>query len=216
MTAATSRDWRFFRAGGSDQVALERGTDRLNLQHLDPRLCQALVCPVDGLEIDSATLRLRDADSDGRLGVPPLLAPAKWATGLLRGPETLMKGGDLSLAMISAAAAETAASSEREAAETKTIDVGTVAALGVAFGAIGSLLVMLVGGLLRVLPLPFWKVVLALAVISQLILTPPMMNAPFGGALTKVAPLPANAGSSLQVKYPEPPIAQGTWCSRSW
>ena len=33
------------------------------------------------------------------------------------------------------------------------------------------------------------------------------LNVPFGASLTKVAELPANAGTSLAVKYPEPPTA---------
>jgi hypothetical protein len=106
MTATSSHAWRFFRAGGSDQVALERGADLLNLQHLDPKLWVALACPVNGLEIDSATLRLMDADGDGRLRVPELLAAVKWATGVLKDPESLMKGGDLPLAMINDASDE--------------------------------------------------------------------------------------------------------------
>ncbi len=106
IDSASTHAWRFFRAGGSDQVALERGADLLNLHTLDPKLWVALACPVEGLELDPATLRLMDSDGDGRLRVPEILAAVRWATGLLRDPESLMRGGDLPLAMIDDSTAE--------------------------------------------------------------------------------------------------------------
>ncbi len=92
--------WRFFRAGGSDQVALETGADLLNLEHLDPKLWVALAMPVKGLEMDERTLRLMDGDGDGRLRVPELIAAVKWAAGHLREADALLQGGDLPLAAI--------------------------------------------------------------------------------------------------------------------
>lgn len=58
MTVPTpTHQWRFFRAGGSDQVAL--------------------ACPVQGLEIDERTLRLMGSDGDVRIRVRSiLLSPA--------------------------------------------------------------------------------------------------------------------------------------------
>ncbi|MCE9634073.1 MAG: hypothetical protein K8T90_00070, partial [Planctomycetes bacterium] len=57
-----------------------------------------------------------------------------------------------------AAAAATAANADKavKPAEPKKIDIGTVAALGVAFGAIGTLVVELVGALMVLFKLPFW------------------------------------------------------------
>ena len=113
--------------------------------------------------------------------------------------------------------------------------VGTVAALGVAFGAIGTLLATLAGHLSGILQLPFWQVCLAFAALLLLVSTPSMliawlklrqrnlgpildangwaingrvkMNVPFGGSLTHVAELPAGSKPSFAVQYPETPTA---------
>ncbi len=93
QNATTSaRRWRFFRAGGFDQVKLETGTDLANLDQLDQKLWVALACPTRGLEFDSRTLDLIDTDKDGRIRAPELIAAAKWATGLLKNPDDLIKG----------------------------------------------------------------------------------------------------------------------------
>jgi hypothetical protein len=97
---AASHVWRFFRAGGSDQVALERGADLIHLEHLDPKLWVALAMPVKGLELDERTLHLMDSDDDGRLRVPEVIGAVKWALGVVKDPESLLKGGDLPLSTI--------------------------------------------------------------------------------------------------------------------
>ena len=66
--------WRFYRAGGVDQVRIETGADIANLESLDQKLWVALSCPVKGLEFDERTLALLDADSDGRVRAPEILA----------------------------------------------------------------------------------------------------------------------------------------------
>src|SRR5208337_3570084 len=78
--------WKFFRAGGFDQVKLETGADLANLGQLDQKLWVALACPTRGLEFDSRTLDLVDTDKDSRVRVPEVIAAAKWATGLLKNP----------------------------------------------------------------------------------------------------------------------------------
>jgi hypothetical protein len=99
--------WKFFRTGGLDQVALESGADLLNLEHLDQKLWVALSCPVKGLELDEATLRLIDTDGDGRIRVPELLAAVKWAAARLKDPGVLLQGADsLPLAAINDATPE--------------------------------------------------------------------------------------------------------------
>jgi hypothetical protein len=133
------------------------------------------------------------------------------------------------------AAATATANVDKAKPEQKKVDVGTVAALGVAFGAIGTLLATLAGYLSGILKLPFWQVCLAFAGILLLISTPSMliawlklrqrnlgpildangwaingrvkMNVPFGGSLTKVAELPPGSQPSFAVRYPEPPTA---------
>ncbi|MCG3135714.1 MAG: hypothetical protein HMLKMBBP_03447 [Planctomycetes bacterium] len=126
-------------------------------------------------------------------------------------------------ARVAAAATATANADKnapgQPAKEPKKIDVGTVAALGVAFGAIGTLLGMLIGGLSSLFSTnPFWVICIALFGIMMLISGPAMliawlklrqrnlapildangwavngrvkMNVPFGGSLTSVAETP--------------------------
>ncbi len=133
------------------------------------------------------------------------------------------------------AAATATANADKAKPEAKKVDVGTVAALGVAFGAVGTLLATLAGYLSGILVLPFWQICLALAALLLLISSPSMliawlklrqrnlgpildangwavngrvkMNVPFGSALTDVAALPPGAQPSFAVRYPEPPTA---------
>ena len=86
--------WKFFPTGGLDQVALESADDLLNLDQLDQKLWVALSCPVKGLELDEATLKLIDSDGDGRIRVPELLAAIKWAGPRLKDVGVLLKGTD--------------------------------------------------------------------------------------------------------------------------
>ncbi|MFC5302424.1 hypothetical protein [Azospira restricta] len=84
--------WRFFRAGGFDQVRLDRGADLLHLDQLDQKLWVALSCPVAGLEFDAHTLALLDADGDGHVRASDLIAACQWAGGLLRDADLLASG----------------------------------------------------------------------------------------------------------------------------
>lgn len=93
MTKGVHR-FRFFRSGGFDQVLLDRAEDLRALDQLDPKLWVALSCPVQGLEFDERTLRLIDADNDGRIRVPEILGAVKWACSMLRDPGGLVQGGD--------------------------------------------------------------------------------------------------------------------------
>ncbi|HTR77242.1 MAG TPA: hypothetical protein VMH39_04005 [Gemmatimonadaceae bacterium] len=88
----TAHSWRFFRAGGVDQVQLETGADLANLDQLDQKLWVALACPTHGLEFDTRTLELIDADHDGRVRAPEVIAAAKWAASLLKNPDDLIAG----------------------------------------------------------------------------------------------------------------------------
>ena len=100
-SATSAYRWRFFRAGGFDQVKLETGADLMNLDQLDQKLWVALACPTTGLEFDAKTLALIDSDKDGRIRAPELIAAVKWAGSLLKNPDELVKGGDeLPLAVI--------------------------------------------------------------------------------------------------------------------
>ena len=86
--------WKFFRAGGFDQVKLETGADLMRLNELDLKLWVALACPTTGLEFDPGTAALIDTDHDGRIRASELLAAIQWAGSMLADPDELVRGGD--------------------------------------------------------------------------------------------------------------------------
>lgn len=86
--------WKFFRAGGFDQVQLESGKELLELSGLDQKLWVALSCPVDGVEFDHRTLELLDIDGDGHIRAPEVLAAIEFVACRLRDPDLLLKGED--------------------------------------------------------------------------------------------------------------------------
>src|SRR5262250_45827 len=103
----SNHTWKFFRAGGFDQVKLESGADLLSLDQLDQKLWVALACPTSGLEFDSKTLALIDTDHDGRIRPPELIAAVKWAGCCLKSPDELIKSSPiLPLASINEASPE--------------------------------------------------------------------------------------------------------------
>ena len=123
--------FRFFRAGGFDQVLLDRGEDLRALDQLDPKLWVALGCPVEGLEFDEKTLRLIDLDGDGRIRVPEIIAATRWASAVLRDANLLVEGGDtLALEAIDEAhpdGARILASARKLLAELGRQETGTIA-----------------------------------------------------------------------------------------
>ncbi len=86
--------WRFFRSGGFDQVCIEGADDLRHLPELDQKLWAVLACPTAGLEFDSRTLQLIDADGDGRIRVPELRAAVQVVCELLVDPGLLFQPGD--------------------------------------------------------------------------------------------------------------------------
>lgn len=86
--------WKFFTAGGVNQVAFRSGADLANLDQLDQKLWVALAVPTRGIEFDPKTLDLIDTDKDGRIRPPELLAAVKWAQAAFTGLDDLLKGGD--------------------------------------------------------------------------------------------------------------------------
>lgn len=81
--------WRFFRAGGFDQVRLETAAELRALAQLDQKLWVALSCPVKGIEFDPQTLALIDSDNDGHVRAPELIRAIEWASARLLNPEVL-------------------------------------------------------------------------------------------------------------------------------
>lgn len=101
--ASNAHVWRFFRAGGFDQVRIESGADLKALAQLDQKLWVALSCPTRGVEFDAKTLDLIDLDHDGRIRAGEILSAVSWTLERLADPEILFKDGDaLPLAAIDA------------------------------------------------------------------------------------------------------------------
>ncbi|WP_213954723.1 hypothetical protein [Variovorax sp. dw_954] len=90
----TSHEFKFFRAGGVDQVLIRDGADIAHIGELDQKLWVALACPTRGVEFDARTLDFIDTDQDGRIRPPELIAACEWACAHLRNPDELMAGGD--------------------------------------------------------------------------------------------------------------------------
>jgi hypothetical protein len=116
------------------------------------------------------------------------------------------------------ATAENVATADKAKAESKKIDVGTVAAISVAIAGIGAMVTTLIGYSAGLFKLPFWQLCLALAGIMLVVSGPAMLiawlklrqrnlgpildangwavngrvrlNVKFGGSLTSVAALP--------------------------
>jgi hypothetical protein len=84
-----SHAFKFFRAGGFDQVRIDTAADLLALKELDQKLWVALSCPVKGIEFDTRTLALIDTDNDGHMRAPELLAAIDWAATRLNDPAVL-------------------------------------------------------------------------------------------------------------------------------
>jgi len=132
-----------------------------------------------------------------------------------------------------AAAASSAATADKAKPEQKKVDVGTVAALGVAVGAIGTAFAAFAGYFAGVLKLPFWQVCLAFVGLLLVISGPSMliawlklrqrnlgpildangwaingrvrMNVTFGRSLTAIAALPEGARAVADDPFAERP-----------
>lgn len=88
---SSKHQWKFFRAGGFDQVLLGSGADLMSLDRLDQKLWVALSCPTQGLEFDGRTLEMIDTDGDGHIRVPEILNAVRWAGAVLKNPDDLLK-----------------------------------------------------------------------------------------------------------------------------
>jgi len=86
--------WRFFRAGGFDQVLLETGADLTSLEALDQKLWVALSCPVSWIEFDPKSLAFVDTDADGHIRAPEILAAVRWVGKVLKDPDHLVHRED--------------------------------------------------------------------------------------------------------------------------
>ncbi|MDL2316560.1 ABC transporter permease [Desulfovibrio sp. OttesenSCG-928-A18] len=91
MNDTTKMTWKFQRIGGLEQVSLRNADEIAHLDQLDPKLWVALSCPASGLEFDARTLQLIDADGDGRIRIPEVLAAVRWVCSLLTDPACIVE-----------------------------------------------------------------------------------------------------------------------------
>jgi hypothetical protein len=89
-----SHKWKFFRAGGVNQVDLRDGEDLAHLGELDQKLWVALAMPAKAVELDARTLELLDADHDGRIRAPEVLAAVDWMKPRVASLDEVVKGGE--------------------------------------------------------------------------------------------------------------------------
>ncbi|MCD6060306.1 MAG: hypothetical protein K0S16_617 [Moraxellaceae bacterium] len=100
MTSVTMHTWRFFRAGGFDQVQIDTPADLAALRTLDQKLWAALACPVDDLEFDKRTLQYINDDNDGRVRAPELVEAVEWTLARLADPAILFRNEPLALSAL--------------------------------------------------------------------------------------------------------------------
>lgn len=89
-TTASDFTWKFHRLGGLDQVTLRTAEELTHLHELNPKLWAALSCPASGLEFNQRALALIDADKDGRIRVPEVLAAVAWLNARLANPADMV------------------------------------------------------------------------------------------------------------------------------
>lgn len=97
MSKATSHSWRFFYAGGFEQVHIDTPEDLAELRQLDQKLWATLACPTYGLEVDQRLLEYIDTDKDGRIRAPDILAAIDWTLARLADPKLLFAEKGLQL-----------------------------------------------------------------------------------------------------------------------
>ncbi|MCF0176447.1 MAG: hypothetical protein HUJ94_06395 [Bacteroidales bacterium] len=86
--------WNFCKIGGVTRVSITKGEDIAHLEELDQKMWTALSCPVNGLEFDTATLALLDADNDGKIRVNEVVAASKWLGAALKNLDCLLTGDE--------------------------------------------------------------------------------------------------------------------------
>jgi len=98
MTDERAHRWRFFRAGGFDQVQLNTPEDLAALRGLDQKLWASLACPTRNLELDQRLLDYLDPNQDGRIRAPEVLDAVDWTLARLSDPRMMFSNEPLTLA----------------------------------------------------------------------------------------------------------------------
>lgn len=87
--------WTLKKMGGATRVCIHSGEDIRHLRELDKKQWTVMSCPVEGLEIDSTSLKLMDVDGDGKLRMGEVIATAEWLCANLKNPDTLLEQSDV-------------------------------------------------------------------------------------------------------------------------
>ena len=88
----TGYPWTFCSLGGVVRVNITSGEDIAHLGELDQKLWTTLSCPTKDLAFDERTLRLIDADGDGKIRVAEIVAAARWLTAVVKDKDAILKG----------------------------------------------------------------------------------------------------------------------------
>ena len=123
---ASKYRFKFYRAGGVDQVVLERGADLAHLGELDRKLWAALSMPTKGVHLEARTLELLDTDKDGWVRVAEILGALSWLGDHLVDLGTLLEPGD-KLALDKLKDGPLRASARRVLTDLARKDTGTLA-----------------------------------------------------------------------------------------
>ena len=86
--------WSFANVGGVTRVRIQSAEDIRHLGELDKKMWTVLSCPVNGLEISSASLSLMDSDGDGQLRLKEVVATADYLCSALKDPQSLFAQSD--------------------------------------------------------------------------------------------------------------------------
>ena len=86
--------WNFSRFGGVTQLILKNADDLTHLHELDQKLWTVLSMPTQGIFFDPRTIALLDADGDGFIRPPEILATIDWLGTQLSDLSLLMEKGD--------------------------------------------------------------------------------------------------------------------------
>ncbi len=93
-TIMAAYKWTLKKMGGATRVCIQSGEDIRHLRELDKKQWTVMSCPVEGLEIDSTSLKLMDVDGDGKLRMDEVIATAEWLCANLKNPDTLLEQKD--------------------------------------------------------------------------------------------------------------------------
>lgn len=93
----TQAQWRFFKAGGFEQIVLNSAADLAQLKQLDQKLWATLACPTESLAIDKRMLGYLDLNKDGRIRAPEILSAIDWLLERLGNADVLFQTRGLTL-----------------------------------------------------------------------------------------------------------------------